>query len=88
MEPTKEEILKTGFVDVRIRLAGIIQRHRLAVTEERTPYGTALILTTNAKIPPIDLTKLAEQFQLPARSPLGTAFPKGKGIKDFVKEDG
>ncbi len=81
---TKDEILKNGFLEVRIKITGIIQRHRFTVVYDNTPFGKVVYLQIKANIPAIELSKLATEYQLPFRSPLGTAYPAGKGSKDFA----
>lgn len=85
MQP-KEEILKQGYIDIRIRIAGIIQRQRFLVQKEHSGYGEVIYLVTKGKVPPVDLARLAEELKFPMRSPFGTAFPKGKTIQDFAQK--
>ncbi|MDO8554583.1 MAG: hypothetical protein Q7S22_07275 [Candidatus Micrarchaeota archaeon] len=82
---TKDEILKNGFLEVRIRVTGIFQRHKFTVVYDTTPLGKVVYLQIKNNIIPTELAKLASEYQLPFRSPLGTAYPAGKGSKDFVQ---
>ena len=84
MLPSREEIIKQGFVEIRLRIAGIIQKHHFQIEKEKTVFGDVIYLTTKGKVTPVDLAKLAEELQLPVRSPRGTAFPKGKALSDFA----
>lgn len=86
MLPSREEILEQGYADLRIRIAGIIQKHHFQVQWEKTTFGMVPYLTTKGMVPPADLARLAEEIQLPLRSPLGTAFPLRKGPSDFVQQ--
>ena len=84
MSLPKEDILKQGYVDLHARVGGILQTHRFIVQKEKTGFGEILILVTKGNVASGELARLAEEVQLPLRSPLGTAFPKGKGPKDFL----
>jgi len=85
MVVVREEILKTGFVDLKIKIAGIIQKHRLEIVREDTPYGRVPYLVTKVKdISMKELVRIAEELQLPVKSPTSVAFPPGKMPADFV----
>ncbi len=84
MLPSREEILKAGFVEIRLKIAGIVQKHHFKIEKEKTAFGEVTYLTTKGRVTPMDLAKLSEELQLPVRSVRGTAFPKGKGASDFV----
>lgn len=81
---SKEEIIAQGYIDLRARVAGIIQSHRFIVQKEKTGFGEILILVTKGNVTVGELARLSEEIQLPLRSPFGTAFPRGKGPKDFI----
>jgi hypothetical protein len=81
----KEEILKKGFVDVKVYVAGLRQSHRLNVVKQMTPQGQMPVLVAQHYIPRSELVKLAEQLQLPVKHNDVIAFPKGKMPKDFVE---
>ena len=81
---SKEEIIAQGYIDLRERVGGIIQAHRFLVQKEKTGFGEILILVTKGNVAAGELARLAEEMQLPLRSPFGTAFPRGKGPKDFI----
>ncbi|MBI2079785.1 hypothetical protein HYT84_03400 [Candidatus Micrarchaeota archaeon] len=81
---SREEILKNGFVEIRVRVAGIIQRHKFNVVREETPFGSVPYLVVKAMIPHVELVRIAEEIQLPVRNKEATVFPKGKMVKDFA----
>ncbi len=83
----KEQIISNGFIEVRLRVGGILQRHKFTVAYDQTPTGRVRYLVSNANIPAAQLANLANEYQLPFRSPLGTAFPPGKASKDFVVQE-
>lgn len=77
-------ILQQGFADVKVRVAGILQRHRLTVEYERTAFGNVPYLVTKANIPAMELLRIANELQLPIKAPAGTFFPEGKAPKDYT----
>ena len=81
---SKDDILKDGYVDMHAKVGGILQTHRFTAQKEKTGFGEMLILVTKGNVASGELARLAEEVQLPLRSPFGTAFPRGKGPKDFV----
>jgi len=85
MVVVREEILKKGFVDLKVKIAGMIQKHRFEVVKEETPHGVVPYLVTKEKdISMKELVRIAEEIQLPVKSPLSVAFPPGKMPSDFV----
>lgn len=83
---TKAQILSQGFIEVRIKVTGILQRHKFTVVYDQTPMGKVLYLECKANIPVIQLANLAAEYQMPFRSSLGAAFPPGKMARDFVSQ--
>ncbi|MEK6979226.1 MAG: hypothetical protein AABW86_03305 [Candidatus Micrarchaeota archaeon] len=84
--PSREEILKQGFVEVRVNINGFLQRHKLIVEKQQTPNGAVPYLTLESRYyaPSTELLRIANEFQLPVRSKDGVFFPKGKMSKDFI----
>jgi len=80
----KDEILKQGYVDVKVYVSGLRQSHRLKVVKGRTAHGLVPFLEAKHYIPATELAKLAEQLQLPVKHKDTVVFPKGKMPKDFV----
>ena len=78
------EILASGYTDVKVRVAGVLQRHRLTVTYERTAFGRVVYLETRVPIPTGELFRVANELDMPVKAPTGTIFPQGKGPKDFT----
>ncbi|MBD3210495.1 hypothetical protein GF318_03890 [Candidatus Micrarchaeota archaeon] len=81
----KDEILKKGYVDVKVRAEGMRQSHRLHVKKQQTAHGLVPMLVAQHYIPRKELVKLAEQFQLPVKHKDVVALPKGKMPKDFAE---
>ena len=84
MKLTKEQILSQGWVEIPVKVTGINQRHKFFVVKEKTPFGEVAYLVTKGNITAAELARIAEEYDFPVRSPLGTAFPPGKGSRDFA----
>jgi len=84
MQVSREQIIIQGFVDLQLRVGGILQTHRFVVVKEKTTFGQVSYLEVKANIVASALAKIAKQLDFPVRSPLGIAFPPGKGSKDFA----
>lgn len=83
----KDEILRRGYADVKVRVAGLRQSHRLELVRERTPQGLVPILVAKHYIPPVELVRLAEELQLPVKSKDTIVFPRGTRAGDFAEKD-
>lgn len=83
---SRDEILKRGYVDVKVFVSGLRQSHRLKVVKEKTPHGLIAFLVAQHYIPGPQLANLAEQLQFPVKYKNSVAFPRGKMPKDFVEE--
>ncbi|MBI5046691.1 hypothetical protein HZC07_03080 [Candidatus Micrarchaeota archaeon] len=84
---TKEEILKQGYVDVKVYVSGLRQAHRLTLVKENTPNGWVPYLVSKYYIPTQELLKLAEEFQLPVKHKDISVFPRGKMASSFAEKD-
>ena len=82
----KDEILKQGYVDVKVFVSGLRQSHRLHVERERTPQGLVPFLVCKHYIPTTELVRLAEELQLPLRCRDVLVFPRGKKAGDFAEK--
>ena len=78
------DILKKGKVDAQVSVGGMLQKHTLKVEEEKTAFGKISVLKTEAKISATEAIRLAGEYGLPIRAPLGLVFPRGKGPADFL----
>ncbi len=83
----KEQILKQGYVDVKVHVQGLRQSHRLQVVREKTPQGILPYLEAKHYIPTQELVRLAEMLQLPVKHKDTVVFPKGKMPKHFLEKD-
>lgn len=80
----RDEILKKGEVEIRVKRAGMFQRLPFKVVREKTLGGPVPFLTTDRFIDLPELMRIAEETQLPINSPTGKVFPKGKKSSDFA----
>jgi hypothetical protein len=81
---TREQILSQGSIEVRVKVGGILQMHKLTVIYDQTVHGKVPYLVTKARIPDSELIRLASEFQLALKSPSSTVFPPGKSAKDLA----
>lgn len=83
---SKEEILRRGYVDVKIYVSGLRQSHRLTVTYEKTPHGMVPFLVSKYYVPTTELVRLAEELQLPMKHNQMVVFPRGTMPAHFAKK--
>jgi len=83
----KEEILRRGYVDVKVYVTGLRQSHRLEVVKEKTSVGMVPFLVCKHYIPTAELVRLAEQLQLPVKHKEVVVFPKGKMASSFAEKN-
>ena len=82
----KDEILRRGYVDVKVSVSGLRQSHRLQVERERTPQGLVPFLVCKHYIPTAELVRLVEELQLPVKCRDIVVFPRGKKAGDFAEK--
>jgi len=80
----RDQILKKGFMDVKVYISGLRQSHRLEVKEADTPHGKMQLLESRHYIPKTELVRLANDLQLPIRHKDTIVFPAGKMPKDLA----
>ncbi|VVC04382.1 Uncharacterised protein [Candidatus Bilamarchaeum dharawalense] len=83
---SKQEILKQGFVDVKVFVAGLRQSHRLEVQKQKTAHGDVPFLVCKHYIPATEMVRLAEEFQLPIKHKDTVVFPKGTMPSTFAEK--
>ncbi|MBU1165455.1 hypothetical protein KKF81_00785 [Candidatus Micrarchaeota archaeon] len=83
----KDEILKRGYVDVKVSVSGLRQSHRLELVREVTSQGLVPFLVCRHYIPASELLRLAEQLHLPVKYKTTVAFPPGKRAGDFAERN-
>ncbi len=83
-EQIRQDVLRKGYIDVKVYVAGLRQAHRLEVRMEDTPHGTVPFLICRNYIPNSELVRLAEDLQLPIKHKNTLVLPRGKSLKDFA----
>jgi hypothetical protein len=80
------KIVKKGSAEAEVRIAGMLQIHKFAVTKEKTAFGEIPVLVPEKKVtlPLTEAIKVANGLDLPVRSSAGLVFPYGKFAKDFA----
>jgi hypothetical protein len=81
----RDEILKRGYVDVKVYVAGLRQNHRLTVEKEKTVHGEVPYLLSKNYIPNTELVRLANELMLPIKHNKTMVLPKGMMPKDFAQ---
>ncbi len=81
----RDEILKRGYIDVKVYVAGLRQNHRLTVETERTVHGDVPFLMCKNYIPNNELVRLANELMLPIKHAKTMVLPKGMAPKDFAQ---
>ena len=80
----RDEILKQGYIDVKVYVAGLRQNHRLNVVMEKTVHGEVPYLVSKNYIPNTELVRLANELMLPIKHNKTMVLPKGMTPKDFA----
>lgn len=83
----RDDILKRGYVDVKVYVAGLRQSHRLSVAQEKTAHGDVPVLLCKNYIPNTELVRLANELMLPIKHKNTLVLPKGMTPKDFAKTE-
>ncbi len=81
---SRQEIIKRGFVDVHVRIAGIRQCHRLILSKNDRQNEKVFYFITKVDMPTGEMLRLAEELDFPIKSPKSIVFPKGKAPDDFI----
>jgi hypothetical protein len=79
-----KKVLKQGYADIRLRVSGMLQKHRFTLKTEKSAFGNYYLLETGVPMPSAELVRSANEVGFPLRSPTGLFFPPGKGPKDFL----
>lgn len=79
-----EAALKDGKAEIRVKRSGFYQRCTFVIKRIDTPVGSYPVLFFEKFLDSDELPRIAEEYGLPVMAKNGTAFPRGKGMKDFV----
>jgi hypothetical protein len=77
------KILKDGFAQIRLRVSGMLQKHKFLLKKADSAFGEYYFLETDVPIMAAEMMKAANEAGFPLRSPTGMFFPKGTSPKDF-----
>lgn len=83
---SKEDVLRRGFVYVKVIVSGLRQSHKLTVKKERTQQGIFTYLHGRYAIPESEMVRVAEELQLPVKTKDVLVFPKGKMQGDYTEK--
>lgn len=79
-----KKIIKKGFAEIRIRVSGIIQKHRFELKKEKSAFGEFYMLTIDRVVMAAEALRAANEVGFPIRAQNGVFFPAGKAPKDFL----
>jgi hypothetical protein len=79
-----KKILKQGSAEIRVRVSGIIQKHKFELKKENSAFGDYYVLETSQPLVIAELMRVANEADFPVRAPTGFYFPNGKTPKDFL----
>ena len=82
-----KKIIARGFAELRVRVAGVIQKHKFTLRKEKSAFGDYYLLEIDKPIVVSELMRAANEVGFPLRAPTGFFFPTGKTPKDFVAKE-
>jgi hypothetical protein len=71
-------------MEIIAKIAGVRQRVRAKIVEEKTPLGRITYLEIERALPISELQRIADEQSMPVKCKEKKIFPKGKSIFDFV----
>lgn len=82
----RDDIIRRGYLDVKVYVAGLRQSHRLTVVMEKSAHGEIPFLVSQHYIPSTELIRIANECKLPIRHKQTVVFPQGMAPRDFAKK--
>jgi hypothetical protein len=79
-----KKIIKQGYAEIRVRVSGVIQKHKFTLKEEKSAFGDYYVLEIDQPIMLAELLRAANEVDSPLRATTGFFFPIGKTPKDFL----
>ena len=79
-----KKIIKQGFAEIRVKVSGVIQKHKFTLKKESSAFGDYYVLEIDKPIIVAELMRAANEIDCPLRALTGFFFPNGKGPKDFL----
>ncbi len=73
-------------MEIVAKIAGVRQRVRAKMVEEKTPLGIITYLEIERALPISELQRIADEQNLPIKCEGTKVFPKGKSVFDFIKK--
>jgi citrate lyase alpha subunit len=78
------EAIRNGSVVVRVKRSGMLQTLTLKIRKVSLGDGYFIELHFGRILDIAELHRIANEIGLPVEAENGTAFPEGKGAKDFM----
>jgi len=78
------KIIKQGFADIRLRVSGMIQKHRFELKKEKSAFGDYYMLCLDKIVIAAEALKTANEVGFPLKVQNGLFFPAGKTPRDFL----
>ena len=82
-----KKIIKQGYAEIKVRVSGVIQKHKFTLKKEESAFGDYYVLETDQPIILAELMRAANEVDCPLRAPTGFFFPNGKTPKDFLVKE-
>ena len=79
-----KKIIKQGSAEIRVKVSGMIQKHKFTLKKESSAFGDYYLLEIDQPIIIAELMRVANETDFPIRAPTGFYFPNGKTPKDFL----
>ncbi|MEM4272301.1 MAG: hypothetical protein QXH30_01815 [Candidatus Bilamarchaeaceae archaeon] len=83
-----KKVIRQGFADIRLRVSGMIQKHRFILKKEPSSYGKYYVLCLGKTVLASEALKAANEAGFPIKAQNGLFFPAGKGPRDFLAGEG
>ena len=81
---TAMRIIREGKARVRVKRSGMLQQQIFVIKRVQAGQETFVELFLNKVIDMSELTRIANELDLPIEAENGRAFPSGKGAKDYL----
>ena len=83
-EKEEKKALNGKCIEIRIKVGGIYQRKKFELSKIKHPQGMMKCLIADNNVIPLELLKIANEYNIPVKNSSVTVFPKGKTAKDFI----
>ncbi len=79
-----KKIIKQGDVEIKVRVSGVLQKHKFTLKKENSAFGDYYVLEIDQPLMLAELMRAANEVGFPIRAPTGFFFPNGTTPKDFL----